>query len=229
MTSTIAADALDLTLARDPAAIWPDALDCPDFPLQRHGSLHKDAWSRADAEARLRTLARRLNGAGALRAPSDDERTDIIARYFHPRNPAIRSINDGEFDARGFPGLTAATGNDHAFRIAEAVHLRGYLRKLDVQAEIAETRARDGAERRARHTLESYKAAMERMEAEATALADGAMRYRQWLEDQAAFERLRTMPADLVSLHRGAVAAAEELGEAPPEEPQWIKAIGAGD
>ncbi|WP_333830597.1 hypothetical protein [Pararhodobacter sp.] len=218
----------DLTLTRDPATIWPDAMACPDFPLQSRGAAHKDAWSRKDAEARLRTVSGVLNGGGPLRAPTEEERADAMERYFQPRNPAVRSIRDEKFDARGFTGLMPATGSGNGDLIAEAVHLRGYLRKLAAQEERAATDQQDRAESNARSTLDNYRDSIAAKKAEAEALAEGAARYRQWLDDRAAFERLRLMPHDLERLRSGVVSAALELGEAAPPAPDWIETLCKG-
>ncbi|MCC5992489.1 MAG: hypothetical protein JJT99_08185 [Rhodobacteraceae bacterium] len=215
----------DLTLTKDPAAIWPDALDCPDFPLQSRGAEFKPAWARADAEKRLRALSGILNGNGPLRAPTDAERAEALERHFKPRMAAIRGLREVTFETRGFPGLVGAIGTNHGDLIAEATHLRGYLRKLAVQAEQAAADAQARAERRARATLDDYRATIEAKKAEAEALADGAARYRQWLDDQRAYERLQAMPRDLEGLHQGAVAAAQELGEAAPKAPDWIETL----
>jgi len=215
----------DLTMVKDVAAIWPDAMDCPDYPLQSRGAEYKPAWAMADAEARLRTISRVLQSDAPLYAPSDAERAEAMERYFKPRNPAIRGLREEKFERQGFDGLVGAAGSNNGDLIAEAVHLRGYLRKRTLQAEQAAKDQAASAERRARHALDSYRDEIERYEAEATALVDGAARYRQWLDDQRAYERLQHMPRDLEGLHRGAVAAALELGEAAPKAPDWIETL----
>lgn len=66
-TKPTTAPQADLTLTKDPAAIWPDALDCPDFPLQSRGAEFKPAWTREQAEGRLRSLSSRCAG-GVIRS-----------------------------------------------------------------------------------------------------------------------------------------------------------------
>lgn len=55
----------DLTLLRDPAALWPDPEDCPD-----PGENYTREWT----EVQLQRASAILNGPGPLRAPTDDER-----------------------------------------------------------------------------------------------------------------------------------------------------------
>jgi len=43
----------DLTLLRDPADIWPEPTDCPDWPYSTGGSRQGLPPTREDAEATL--------------------------------------------------------------------------------------------------------------------------------------------------------------------------------
>ena len=74
-------------------------------------------------------------------------------------------------------------GSNRGDLIAEATHLRAYLRKFSVMAEQAAVYAAERADRQARHTLDSYatKAAAREAKAKAKAkeLAPQAARYAQ--------------------------------------------------
>lgn len=212
----------DLTMLRDPIAIWPDAQDCPDYPLQIAGYQHKSALTRAEAEGQLRHFSGILNGEGPLRVPSEAERADAIERYFKPEARGVRIPGQEGFDARGFRGLVGAPGNKHADLMAKAVHLRGYLRKLAEREERAKQNARDRKDNGARHKLDEYAAHLEGLEVRAKALAEGAARYRQHVADKGSFYQLLTMRSELSKVQAEASAAAQELGEAAPLLPNWI-------
>ena len=212
----------DLTMTRDPVAIWPDAQDCPDYPLQVAGYQRSGALTRAEAEDRLRQFSGVLNGEGPLRAPTDAERAAALERYFMPAPKGFRLPGQEGLEARGFEGLIGAPGNRHADLIAKAVHLRGYLRKLAEREERARQNAQDRQDSAARRKLDAWAGYIEGLEAEAKGLADGAARYRQFLADKGAFYRLMTLRGEVSEVLKEASAAAQELGETAPTMPSWI-------
>lgn len=211
----------DLTMTRDPAAIWPDATACPDFPLGgRDGAL-----TRAEAEDRLRQLSARLNGDGPLRAPSEIERAEAVELHFTPAPSGVRFPVQAMFDALGFEGFIPTHGDKRADLIAKATHLRGYLRKLDAMAEQTKEATQRRTESGARRRLDAWEGYIESLEADAKGLAEGAARYRQFLADRGAHYRLMTMRSEVLEVQKEAIAAAEELGETPPALPGWVDEI----
>ena len=212
----------DLTMMRDPVEIWPDPMDCPDYPLVLQGVNPDGPYSRDDAQDALRRLSGILNGKGPLRAPTDVERAEALEQYFEPAKRGIRFPDQAAFGARGFAGLIPARGDKRADLIARAVHLRGYLRKLDALAEQRAQAAQDRQDSAARRKVAAWAGYIAGLEAEAKGLADGAARYHQFLADKRAFYRLMTLRGEVSEVLKEATAAAAELGEDAPVMPSWI-------
>jgi hypothetical protein len=207
---------IDRTMTFDPVNVWPDALDCPDWPLLTDTMRYDGPRGRYGAEARLESVAAFLNrGEGRLTAPDDNDREQVIARTFK-RSP-------GKWGGLGFPDLSplGILAEQDAELIVEACHLRGYLRKLDA----LEVKAATDKERlelaQARHTLDSYGPEAAGEMAEYAKLAEAAARHKQSVADEAAFHRCRMLRGHVESIHAAAVSAARRLGEEPPVAPDF--------
>ncbi len=212
----------DLTMIRDPAQVWPDAQDCPDFPVNGRGAEPQPAWSREEAEARLRSLSRKLNPDGELREPTDEERADLMERYFKKPTPGIAA--NERMAKQGFPGLVSNRTGE-GFQIAEAFHLRGYLRKLADHAASQQKATEQRDQDRLKSTVDTFQQRAKAAQDEAEALAESARRYRQWEADRLAQRRLEAIPDDLARMHRAAVEAASELGIEAPELPDLTECL----
>lgn len=203
---------VDRTLILDPAALWPDPLSCPDWPVEIGGRRYEGLRGRKGAKARLEMLSQHLNrGAGKVRPPSKDEREELSAKMF---------LQSGtEWHHLGIRGLSSRdrTVERDAHVIVDAVHVRGYLRKLDAQ-EKAQAEADERQKiAQARRRLDGYNQSVTDGRAELTALAEAEARHRQRIEDEQAFNRCHAIRQNLRHGHYDATQAAAKLGvEAPP-------------
>ncbi|SLN09977.1 hypothetical protein ROJ8625_00137 [Roseivivax jejudonensis] len=212
----------DLTMVRDPASIWPDPFECPDYPLTVAGERLTGAYSRAQAEQKLRTLSKQMNGNHSLHKPSEHERSAALSTHFKqqrghgPARPLMNAL-----------GFTDMAPTQQGKLIAQAVHLRGYLRKLEARDAEREKAAQERREHKARSKLERYSSYVDGLEAEADELLARAERYRQFLADKAAYHRVMDLRTEIDATHREAATAAAELGEPSPDRPAWIDKLTA--
>ena len=213
----------DLTLLRDPAALWPDATACPEWPFMM-GQMRDERPTREQAEAALEKCIAQLHPNGQLRrAPTQAEVEGAIVYYFRKREPGegAGSTKYDYFDAMGYEGLAKGFEKPTlAFCIVEATHLRGYLRKLDAEAEIAK-------ENKARRDEDGLKVKVSRFEmmrgahlAELDRLAEAEARHLQARADQMAHARCVELRRQLRLSHDDARAAARELGQPIDDLPE---------
>ena len=210
-------DVIDRTMTLDPAALWPNPLDCPDWPLEHGTRRYEGPRGRQGAEMRLEQLRQHLNrGSGKLRAPTADERRTLHAKFFRPEG--------SEWGQLGISGLSVRdrTGERDARVIVDAAHVRGYLRKLDAQeAQAAEAKEQSELDH-AKRTLDGFNQALAAGRAELTQLAEAEARHKQRIEDERAFARCREIRINLQHSHFPAVQAAARLGVESPPVPQFI-------
>jgi hypothetical protein len=216
---------IDLSLTLDPADVWPIASDCPDWPmLLTASSVYVGRRGRAGAEEQLRSISSTLNRGRRVRQPSPEEQAEAASKYFirgegNDNDERLRrlGIDDLRPRSRGRDG-------DDARLMLEAMHIRGYLRKLD---DLAAKEVQDKA-RRAREqdeqTVEKFRSQVERATAECSALAEAAARHRQRIDDEKAFHRYHELRKNLRAAHYPAEAAARRLGVDEPDLPS-IEAI----
>lgn len=202
----------DLTQVFDPVELWPEAEACPDWPLRRStvALSMADHFSEQDARNRLKMLAYHLNKEWRTFQPNKAERDKLVQEYF---------VRDGD----GFPGLglvlTPRNRSDHtAEMIVEAVHLQGYLRKLDERSRQASARA--DAEKNARHNLAMSQnlSAIRAAQTELDGLKEAEERHRQRLQDEAASIRAGDLRQTIESCRWNARQAAHALNIEIPEE-----------
>ncbi|WP_370310220.1 hypothetical protein [Sphingobium abikonense] len=210
--------AIDRTQILDCKQLWPDPLQCPDWPLEWNGPnssrRYEGERGRRGAESRLEQLGQFLNrGGGNLRAPGDDDRAVEFARIFKAEGDSYHRYGIADLSPLG------RNMEGQASLIVEAAHVRGYLRKLDAQEQaqaiadekrkIAEAQARvDGF---ARMTADAAE--------ELDALAEAAARHRQRMDDEKAFDRCNAIRQNVRLAHSDASRAAHMLGVTPPALP----------
>jgi len=209
---------IDRTQILDVEKLWPDPLDCPDWPIEYdHGHTvrrHVGSRGRVGAMEKLEYLGGVLNRGGRLHKPSEAERQDAFSRVFARGGTPTRTASAlGIMDIGPLDRTTEA----QAEMIMQAAHVRGYLRKLDA----LEAKAAEGTERRqkasAQATIDDFKRLVSDGRAELTELAEAEARHRQRIEDEQAFIRCNALRHDIRLSHGRACQAAQELGvEAPP-------------
>jgi len=207
---------IDRTMIFDPINVWPDALDCPDWPMLTATMRYEGPRGRYGAEARLESVAACLNrGDGRLTAPNDGDRDAVISRTFKRAGSKWAALGLRDLSPLGMMAEAEAD------LIVEACHLRGYLRKLDA----LEVKAAKDKERRelaqARYTLDSYGPEAAGELAEYAELAEAAARHEQRIADEAASRRARALRDHMIAVHGEAVSAARRLDEQPPAAPQF--------
>ncbi|MFY9291725.1 MAG: hypothetical protein WAP03_13655 [Methylorubrum rhodinum] len=217
----------DLTLTLDVAEIWPDPMDCPDWPLQpmfaQNGA---GICGERDAIQQLERLACSLARSQVLREPTAEERATMKARYFREFDPKT----DGERAHLVGPwslslGLRGIGPRSHveetiARQIVEGVHMRGYLRKLRVAAELREQAAADAERRRLEADVSGYPGQSAALLEELSGLREAEERHRQRLADEIAVNRAYEIRMRLRDVHEAASRAARKLGvQAPPLPP----------
>lgn len=213
------AETVDLTLVLDPAELWPDPADCPDWPILPANFPDAVIRSRGAAEQRLAAVSRALNQArGRLRHVTAKERQDLQAEHFATgSHPALQ-----RFGVEGLRPIHPYQ-DGKAPLIAEAALIRGYLRKLDAravkEAEAAEKRRVDTL----RDRLDRYLAGHASVEAKLAEASEGAARHRQRIADEQAFRDENDLRRQLAEMHREAVSAANDLGIDPPSRPEAVK------
>lgn len=213
-------DVIDQTMTLDPAALWPNPLDCPDWPMEYGTRRYEGPRGRQGAEMRLEQLKQHLNrGSGKLRAPTEDERKALFAKYF-----GVSGNPPPEWHSLGLAKLKPRdrTVERDARVIVDVAHVRGYLRKLDAM----EARAAEGEEARktedARAKLDSFNRMVEKGRAELTELAEAEARHKQRIEDERAFRRCNDIRQNVRFAHHGACMAAGTLGVEGPPMPQFV-------
>lgn len=224
MTTAIQQKAMpDLTRLRDPASIWPDPHDCPDWPYSQRGERRGFIPSRDNAEATLANHIEAMHGKDAvLRAPNKAEIEAAMGRYFTAREPGTSSGKVIRWDALGFKGLNKTTADfeDFAARIVESTHIRGYLRKLDAQAELSEALQVDRNERALKAKVDQYTRVRDDHLSELDLLAEAEARHLQAEADKLAHARCVELRRTLRIRYADAESAATELGATVPELPE---------
>ena len=214
---------IDRTMILDPAELWPDPLDCPDWPYETGTRRYEGLRGRVGAEARLDMLARHLNrgasqdrnGGLVLRAPTKAERDAMFARTF--RREGARWYDLGLIDLAPADRVVEAD----AGVIVDAAHVRGYLRKLDaLEAKAAEDKERREREQ-AQRAVDGYATALANGRTEIASLAEAVARHEQRIADERAFARAHSLKQTLSMGHFDAVQAARKLGIEPPPAPKF--------
>lgn len=210
----------DLTLGFDPAAIWPDALDCPRYPFFE---LAKPMTSREALESRLVQLVVSVNGyAQGYSAPDPDAVAGFVADHFKPKPPRFSDTTTRYLDALGAPfaGMVPDEHKSHAaMALIEAVHLRGWLRKLDALDATAKAEEQAKAERQARARLDEWQREVAELTAAIADRAEAESRHRQRVADERAAKANAGARFTLERHHAQAVEAARVLGIDAPELP----------
>ncbi len=207
---------MDRTLILDPAELWPDPLSCPDWPIETATRRYEGQRGRAGAEAHLERLGAILNRGGKLHVPSAEERAEAFAQIF--------ARHGSDFYRYGITGLSALnrTVEEQARVAVDAAHVRGYLRKLDLQeAEAAEAEQRRLVDE-ARHQFDNFNASVAAGRAELTDLAEAEARHKQREADERAAARCVEIRRNLRHSHYPAVQAAGVLGVEAPAMPTFI-------
>ena len=208
--------AIDRTQILDVEKLWPNPLDCPDWPFETRTRRYEGPRGRRGAELRLERLSDILNRSGKVHAPKEHERDGAFERVF--------SRTGSAFSHLGLTNLSPLdrTTESQAQTIVEAAHVRGYLRKLDAQ----ETKATADAERseiaKAQTMLDRWLTMVADGGKELAALADAEARHKQRIEDEKAFDRCRQIRIDVRHSHHPAVQAAARLGFVAPEMPTFV-------
>lgn len=207
---------VDQTLVFDPAAVWPDPQACPDWSAPMGD---RALASRGDAEDRLLMLHRTLGRGRPTRPPSPEEAEQLRSEHFREITP-----DTGPWSLS--LGLRGITWRDHvkesaARQMVEALHLRGYLRKLeDAETRRVETRV---AEQVLRHqdTVDGYADACRALAAQADPLRDAAARHEQREADERAYFQLRELRQQRLALAGEAGRSAAILQVALPDVPPF--------
>lgn len=213
----------DLTLLRDPADIWPEPADCPDWPYSTGGSRQGLPPTREDAEATLANHVDALHGKDAmLRKPTKAETEEAISRYFSAVEPGVSSGKIQRFAALGYPGLNRALSDSGGLssRIVESTHIRGWLRKLDAAEEQNKTLQADRKERQLKGRIIGYKKICDSHLPELSELSEAEERHLQAKADALSHARCVELRRTLRARHADAEAAAREMGIDGPELPE---------
>lgn len=203
--------AADLTMTFDPAALWPDPEDCPDWPLAR------DALNRAmnaprsaeEARAKLRGLGYALNGEASARAPTGAECAAARERFF-----AEGSEVNWRWPLLGFGHLRPATPSvrDASNLIVEAAHIRGYLRKLETRAANAAQAKADAEQARLRALVDGFPNTLAGLERQLEKASEGEARHLQRVADEADARRAHDLRHQITATRQEAERAAARLG-----------------
>lgn len=215
----------DLSQIIDVETLWPNPLDCPDWPHEVNNGYsnrrYEGARGKAGAEQRLYQLSYHINRGAKVHAPSAAERETGVATVFKRGGSAYGLL--------GIPNLAplGRTVENLADQIADATHVRGYLRKLAA----LEVKAADDEKRRklsdARQRLDAYNTAVLNGLAELADLAEAEARHKQRIEDEKAFHRCVNTRRSLQMGHWEAAQAAATLGVDSPECPTFDEAAEA--
>lgn len=211
------AQAIDLTLTFDPAEVWPDPLSCPDWPLRpmetRTGqTVIGERMAREQLELVQYKLARTTNH----RPPTAAERKRARAHFFRDTDQPQAGDWSHSLGLRGVT-IRDRTTEDGARAIVEGLHIRGYIRKLERQAERDAQQKEADARRRAQHRVDTFSEAHRAMAEEFAALEEAEKRHLQRLADEQAVGRRRDLKSAASQLKFEARRAASELGVELPE------------
>lgn len=208
---------VDRTQILDPKDYWRDPASCPDWPVLGPNSRYVGPRGKAGAEARLELIGQYLNrGTGTLRAPTEEEREQQFAATFRRSGSPWYHWGINNLSPLGM----AVEGT--AELMAEACHLRGYLRKL-AAVEAREVEAvEDGKLRTARRTLEDYRATVAGDIEAIEALTEAVARHEQRLADEKAVSQRYGLRQQLTARHSAAVHAAHVLGLGVPDAPEHL-------
>lgn len=224
MTDTETMLAPDYSLLRDPAEIWPEPEDCPVYPTNAGGEVHgRGRYDKDEAEARLSYLIGLLGSSeGPFRAPTDAEKRAFMSRHFVIPEPGTNSGKMQRLARLGFGGLQTASGDlgRKAMAAVEAVHLRGYLRKLEAEAQQNEALTDDREKRKLKAVVTGFTAILGNHVAELNALAASEERHLQAKADALAHARCVELRRTLKIRYAAAEVAASELGQTIPDLPE---------
>lgn len=215
----------DLTLLRDPAAIWPDPMDCPEWPLSASSAAINYGLrpTREEAEGALANHIDALHGADAiLRPPTKPEIEAAIARYFQVREPGSGGGSSERFDMLGYQGLRKSLADTwgHSSRIIDATHIRGFLRKLDAEEEQDKALKVGRDERQLKARVSRYTSIRGERLAELDTLKAAEERHLQTIDDQRAHARCVEIRRGLRIGFADASTAAKDLGIDVPDLPE---------
>lgn len=175
----------DLTMTLDPSELWPDPAACPDWPLvpNTFNRAMTAPGSREQAAQRLRDLGRMLDNTDMVRAPTPAERASLRQRYFR-----AGSVVNWKWDQLGRTGTAPASPavEREAQLIADACHLRGYIRRLDEAAQAEPERAEAARLESLHRRADDAPETLRRLEDQLAALADAEARFLQSQADQRA-------------------------------------------
>ncbi len=208
---------VDRTQILDPKDYWRDPATCPDWPALTGTQRYDGPRGKAGAEQRLQTIGQYLNrGPGALRVPTPDERDQHFAATFRRTGSPWHHMGMNELSPAG------RFVEAEAELMAEACHLRGYLRKLEMKAAADEKAAAEYRLSSARNTLDDYRRGAPTEIAEIEALAEAVARHKQREEDERAVSRRYALIQSLNARHSAAVSAAHTLGLSVPDAPEVL-------
>lgn len=212
----------DLSLTRDPAEIWPKPESCPDFPLGGHlGS----ALSKQDAELRLKRLCATLNGpTNNSRTPTIEEREKIELKHFRKPMRGLASPQQERLAGQGFPGLIPIPGSQ-GHVIAEALHLRGHIRKLEARETSSQKDIVDTKKKHAERAKARFDSLVEGLEKQIPELLERTKRYTEHLADQQAYHKVMGMRDAIEDDARSAQAAAQAAEVDGPRIPDWVSKL----
>lgn len=210
----------DLTMTFNPAEFWPDAQACPDWPVLDVHDPGNWMRGRRPAVERLERLQAMLSGDHAVRSPTAAEVERSKAEHFQQLDNPRVSPNVRWYQI-GFTGYGPRRANDQraADHIVEALHLRGYLRKLDEQDAQRAERAKADETAHQRRYVDSYTASLPGKLKQLDELAPAIARHKQRLEDEAAVQRASNIKQEVRHGYAEARRAASALGVDMPEEP----------
>lgn len=221
MSDVLVKERPDLTRIKDPAEVWPEPMDCPDWPLQSGGARLGGRSTRGDAEARLASIAAMVNSSAAeLREPTKADVARVLDAHFRKL-----ATGEGGGPARraamlGFEGYRPIGNDGIGFNIVEATHVRGYLRKLDAEAEAMARREAIAEKTPLQRALATYQQEVATLLPELHNLTEAEARHMQRLADEKACARAEEIRRTLRARHAQAVSAANELGVEAPAAPE---------
>ncbi|WP_293875876.1 hypothetical protein [Sphingomonas sp. UBA978] len=208
---------IDRTQILDPKDYWRDPATCPDWPALTGTQRYDGPRGKVGAEQRLQAIGQYLNrGPGTLRAPTPDERDQHFSATFRRTGSPWHHLGLNELSPLG------RMVEGEAELMAEACHLRGYLRKLEVKAAASAEADEHRRLSEARRTLDEYRFAAAADVAEIEALAEAVARHQQREEDEKAVARTYSIRQQLSARHSAAVQAAHTLGLGVPDAPEVL-------
>lgn len=209
--------AIDRTQVLDVTKLWPNPLDCPDWPVEVGTRRYEGRRGRAGAEDQLERLGQILNRARHIHSPGEDEREAAFNRVFIAKGSMFQHL--------GLHNLSALdrTTEDQARLIVDAAHVRGYLRRLDAEEDRAAEARKRNELAAAESTFDKWSASVAAAEKELAELADAVARHRQRVEDEKAFHRSREIRHNIRHSHFPAAQAAAHLGKPAPEMPAFVR------